>query len=122
VTEKEIQNAIRVALGSEPDLLLMRNNTGYAKLEKVVYGLGKGGADLVGVLKLETLPGRAKDGGPRFVGRFFALEVKRPGKSLEPDQVRWLNLIRSFGGFGAGVHSVDEARAALKRAREGQDQ
>lgn len=46
-------------------------------------------------------------------GRFFALEVKRPGKHLTPLQALTLSRIASAGGIAARVTGVDEALAAL---------
>lgn len=109
--EKTIQNQIRLALGREPDLTLWRNNTGHASYEAasgprtVRYGLLRGSSDLVGILA----PG----------GRFLALEVKRPGKEATEEQALFLALVRRRGGFAAVVCSVEEARAAVDRARRG---
>lgn len=111
--ETRIQTAIRESLGTEKDLLLMRNNRGVAKFfdantskERVVeYGLLNGSADLVGVLAP--------------CGRWFCLEVKIPGKTADKDQVKWGNLIKRLGGFYCVVTSVEEARNALDRARRG---
>jgi len=106
VTEGHIQDAIRVALSSEPDLVLWRNNVGVAEHQRgarVRYGLAPGTADLVGCLG----------------GRFVALEVKTATGRLSPEQRSWALVVRRFGGFVAVVRSVDEARAAIARAREG---
>lgn len=63
-----------------------------------------GGADLIGIL----------------TGRFIALEVKRPKKGRESEeQQMFMQLVRAKGGFAAIVRSVDEAHAAIQRAREG---
>lgn len=111
--EREIQQEIREALGLEPGLLLWRNNVGSARhfdtkthKESVVrYGLANGSADLVGLLAP--------------TGRFFALEVKKPGEAPTKEQAQWAALVRKFGGFCATVRSVEEARAAVERARAG---
>lgn len=111
--ESSIQDAIRVALGTESDLVLWRNNVGQAEhwtgreVSRVRYGLAPGSADLVGVLS---------------PGRFFALEVKTPKGRAAEEQRLWLELVRRMGGFAAVVRSVDEARAALNRARTGATQ
>jgi hypothetical protein len=112
VNENQIQQAIRIALGDEPDLVLWRNNTGSAeawdpssgttRVHK--FGLAVGSADLVGILR---------------PGRFFALEVKQTRGRVSPEQEAWLALVRRMGGFAAVVRSVDEAKAALARARNG---
>lgn len=104
--EGAIQDAIRLALGSEPDLVLWRNNVGTAEHHggRVRYGLAPGSADLVGVLG----------------GRFVALEIKTPAGRLSPEQRAWLGLVRARGGFAAVVRSVEEAREAVARARRGE--
>lgn len=105
--EREIQHAIRLALGDEPDLILFRNTVGAALVQggrRITYGLCPGSADLVGVL------------GPR--GRWFCLEVKQPGKHSTAEQKRWADLMRARGAFVAEVSSVDDARNALSVARD----
>jgi len=135
--ETEILHAIRLALGREPDFRLWRNETGGAVALKrsellkltghlksgqvgravalvaqwlrrsmVRYGLCVGSADLIGILAP--------------TGRLVALEVKSQRGTLSREQIQFLALVRCFGGFAAAVHSVEEARAALDRARKGQ--
>jgi hypothetical protein len=107
MSEGAIQDAIRLALASEPGLVLWRNNCGVAEhygkrgVTHTRYGLAPGSADLVGILD----------------GRFFALEVKTPTGRLRPDQKLWMELVRRTGGFAAVARSVDEARAAVAAAR-----
>lgn len=133
-SEARIQSEIRLALGLEPDLLLFRNANVKASFydpasggEKFVSaGLGDGSADLVGVLRVATVSHRSDPLWPgtgqimATTGRFFALEVKQPGKKPRADQVRWAELVQRFGGFCCAVTGVDEARAALARARRGE--
>jgi hypothetical protein len=108
MSEGAIQDAIRVALSGEPGLVLWRNNVGIAEHrgQRVRYGLAVGSADLVGCLD----------------GRFVALEVKTATGRVAPEQKLWLDLVRRYGGFAAIVRSVDEARAAVARARAGDSQ
>lgn len=117
ILENEIQAKIRLELGKEPDLVLWRNSTGMVETAEVDarsgivggrahrFGLAVGSADLVGILSP--------------IGRFVALEVKRPGQKPDPKQVAWLACVRRFGGFAAVVNSVDSAKAAIARARSG---
>lgn len=112
MSESKIQRDIELAIGAETDLLLLRNNVGQAehvnaetgRVYHMPYGLGVGSPDLVGIL------------GPH--GRWFCLEVKAPGEKPRPDQEQCHRAWRRFGAFVATVHSVEEARAALERARE----
>lgn len=108
MSEGATQDAIRVALSGEPGLVLWRNNVGIAEHrgQRVRYGLAVGSADLVGCLD----------------GRFVALEVKTATGRVAPEQKLWLDLVRRYGGFAAIVRSVDEARAAVARARAGDSQ
>jgi hypothetical protein len=78
----------------------------------VTSGLdGAGGSDLYGLLRKNGLP---------TDGRTVALEVKRTkGGRTSDAQKRFLATIRGNGGFGAVVCSVEEARAAIKRAMSG---
>jgi hypothetical protein len=132
--EADIQQAIRLALGLEPGLVLWRNNVGAAvhhdSGRPVHYGVGgKGGCDLIGLLSVEvsTVCEEPEAGVPIHVclghlyplARFVAIEVKRPGGRVTKEQTAFLTLVRSLGGFGAVVHSVEEARDAIARARRG---
>jgi len=110
--ETSIQDAIRAALGTEPDVVLWRNTTGQTQewsatggVRHIRYGLAKGGADLVGILAPS--------------GRWFALEVKTLTGRAADEQRKFLALVRRMGGFACVARSVEEARAALARARQG---
>ena len=109
--ESAIQDAVRLALGVERDLVLWRNNVGTAEhwngqeVQRVRYGLAPGSADLVGILAPS--------------GRLFALELKTAKGRASDEQSQWLALVRRMGGFAAIVRDVAEARAALARARLG---
>lgn len=111
-TEGHVLDSIRLGLGLQSDLVLWRNAVVHAeywdpKTAKVVHvhgGLPDGSSDLVGV-------------GP--AGRFFALEVKKPGEKPRPEQEAWLGVVRRFGGFGSWATSPEEAMAALERCRRG---
>lgn len=125
MTESQILAAIRIALGSEPDLVLWRLSQGGAVTRKgQTYRAGlsvNGAADLIGILQ-ETVSEELHAGTcrGRVIGRFFALEIKAANGRCSPEQELWLNLVRQRGGFAAVVRSVDEARAALERARAGE--
>jgi hypothetical protein len=99
-----------------PEQVAWRNNIGQAEYwnehaehaDRVAYGVGgPGGSDLIACVR----------------GRFVALEVKPPGARTKPAravlQEQFRRLVRSAGGFACVVRSVDEALAAVARAREG---
>ncbi len=103
MSEAQLSAAIRDALLATGRVLLWRNNTG--KLQDrtgrwVTYGLGVGGADLVGIL--------------RGSGRFVAFEVKTDTGKLSPEQTAWHRVVNASGGFACVVRSVDEAMAQLR--------
>jgi hypothetical protein len=112
--EREIQAAVRRAVGALPDVVLWRNTVGKttewsgSAPRHIAYGLAPGSADLVGILAP--------------AGRFVALEIKRPGERPTPEQETWLALVRKTGGFAAVVHSAGEALSAIERARAGGSQ
>lgn len=107
--EIHIQRAIELDLGALPGVLVYSN--GVEQTEKFARGrtwfehngLGPGTPDLV-VLD-----------GPRVVG----LEVKGPDGAPEESQIRVQKQWHAIGAFYAFVRSVEEARAALERARNG---
>ena len=103
MSETQLSTAIREALLATGKVILWRNNTG--KLQDrtgrwVTYGLGVGGADLVGML--------------RGSGRFVAFEVKMPNGRVTPEQVAWHRVVNASGGYAVIVRSVGEAMAALE--------
>lgn len=105
MTEQQIQQAIRIDLGREPDVVLWRNSTGVAQTKdgrSQRFGLCVGSADIIGI-------------GPG--GRFLALEVKTPTGRVSPEQARFIALVNQRGGIGAVVRSPDQARAVIVRAR-----
>lgn len=105
--EREIQHNIRLALGTDPRVVLWRNSVGVAETggRKQRFGLAVGSSDLIGVL--------------RPSGRFIAMEIKTMIGRLSPEQQQYLQLIRQAGGFACVVRSVADARDAIDRASAG---
>ena len=105
MSESTIQRDIRLALGSDPDVVFWRNNCGVATFgrTKVRYGLAVGSSDLIGSV----------------CGRFAALEVKSATGRAREEQERYLALVRKKGGFAAIVRSPAEALAAVARCKAG---
>lgn len=101
MTESQLQDAIRLALGAVPGLVLWRNNIGTAEIRgcPVKFGVGNpGGADLIGI----------------YNGRFTAVEIKTPTGRQSPEQKRFENLVISRGGEYVILRSVDDAIAWVK--------
>jgi hypothetical protein len=117
--ENKVQHDIMRALGCLPDIIVYRNTVGQTTMynadtgahQHVTFGLCPGSADLVCMLRVE------------HAGRVFAqwvcLEIKRPGEKPRPDQAKWANAVKQMGAFATYVTSVEEALAAVERAREG---
>jgi hypothetical protein len=110
----------RVALGREPDLVLHLNSVPVVRTVRghsiftATPGLGTGTLDLVGLLTL-TIDGR------RFA-QWIELDAKT-GKAVPNKEQRMrIALVRKKGGFACTFRSVDEARAALERARRGENE
>lgn len=97
-----------VVLGSCLSLLCIlgiyawRNNTG-ALLDKhgrvVKFGL-KGSSDIIGICP---------------DGRFLAIECKRQGGRIRPEQTVFIEKIKKNGGVAAVVHDTDELMEVLKK-------
>ena len=72
----------------------------------------KGVSDILGILP-QTV---RVEGDPRPVtfGNLLAVETKRPGEKLRPDQVEFLRRVNEQGGVGLCVQSVRELEEKLK--------
>ena len=105
MTEGELQDAIRLALGRDPAVTLWRNNIGHAVMARggrVTFGVGgPGGADLIGML----------------LGRFLALEVKTPTGRQSPEQRQFQTLVESKGGIYLLTRSVADAVAMIEERK-----
>lgn len=106
VTEKQIQSEIKHFLNSSQRCRLMRNNTGVDTDKGVRYGIGVGGADLVGVLF-----------DPK--GQAFCLEIKTPRGRIRPEQYAWWKAAYKWGVRGGVCRSLDGAWKALADAEAG---
>ena len=104
MTESQLQDHIRLALGREPGLVLWRNNCGAAEINgrRLAYGVGNpGGADLIGV----------------WHGRFIAIEIKTPtGRQSEAQRV-FEQLVTRNGGIYVVLRSVEEAHGFISQHR-----
>lgn len=109
--ETEIQNDIRVSL-SERGAIIWRNNVGLAKYADgsvVKYGLcNPGGSDLIGIIPVLITPDMVGS----TLGRFVAVEVKRPGKHPTEDQENFIRVISENGGI-AGIATTPEEALRL---------
>lgn len=108
-----LMEQIRLHLGKKPDLVLFRCQSGSVNTEEdpkkpprwVTYGLHPGASDLIGCLT--TTAG---------VGKFFALEIKAPGKKPTAEQMAFIELIRKFKGYGGWCNSLEGAEECYRLA------
>ena len=107
MSESKIQRAIRIALNRTMRVRVVRNNVGSVTTADgrfISFGVGRGSADLLGVLRS---------------GRAVGFELKAATGRVSDDQRRWHEAARKWGVFVAVVRSVDEALEALARAEQG---
>ena len=113
MSETDLQQRIRLALGQRPDVRLFRNNTGTLPDPRtgrpVQFGLARGSADLIGYRTVTITP----DMVGQQVAVFTSLEVKTPTGRIRPEQTNWLHTIKRAGGIAAIVRSVNDARDAI---------
>ena len=50
-----------------------------------------------------------------YKGRFYAMEVKRPGRPLSPVQAKVIEEIRASGCIAGRVESIEEAEEMLEK-------
>lgn len=118
VAERDVQNAIRLALTKRDDVVLWRNTTGLAVHDgrKQRFGLAVGSADLIGILRL---PARGDDGSwVPGAGVFLAIECKAEGGRVTPEQALFLALVQRMGGVAFVATSADEAELRIVEAIE----
>jgi hypothetical protein len=109
MSETQLMVSIQEVVNVSGRARVWRNNTGALPAKgrggrtfPIRYGLGVGGADLVGLVLGS--------------GRFFALEVKLPGGTQSAEQIAWGRGVEGAGGFYRVVHSVDDAMLAVRDA------
>lgn len=111
--ETDIQQRIRLALGTRSDLRLFRNQVGQLPDPRtgrpVQFGLARGSADLIGWRSVVITPEMV---GQR-VAVFTSLEVKTPTGRLTPAQQAWLGTVHNAGGIAGVARSVRDANEIL---------
>jgi hypothetical protein len=107
--ETDLQQRIRLAVGTHPDARLFRNQVGQLPDPRtgrpVQFGLARGSADLIGWRTITVTP--------EMVGRriavFTSIEVKTTTGRLTPAQHAWLGVVRGAGGIAGVARSVADA-------------
>jgi len=100
MTESTIQNKIRLALGSRPDVRLFRNHVGVVKDQRGqvhTFGLRKGSADLIGWVRIF------------HIAVFLSIEVKTATGRVRPEQQQWMKNVNESGGIAFVARSEEEA-------------
>ena len=107
--ETDLQQRIRLALGTHPDARLFRNQVGSLPDPRtgrlVTFGLAKGSADLIGWRTITITPDMV---GQR-IAVFTSIEVKTERGRIRPEQQAWLGCVQAAGGIGGVARSVADA-------------
>lgn len=107
--ETDLQQRIRLALGTQPDLRMFRNQVGSLPDPRtgrlVQFGLARGSADLIGWRTIVVTPDMV---GQRLAV-FTSLEIKTPTGRLAPAQRNWLHAVNQAGGIAGVARSVEDA-------------
>ena len=112
--ETELQQRIRLALGTRSDLRLFRNQVGQLPDPRtgrpVQFGLARGSADLIGWRIITITPGMVGS----QVAVFTSIEVKTPTGRIRPEQHAWLNTVQQAGGIAGIARSIQDANDLLR--------
>jgi len=113
--ETNIQQRIRLALGTDPNVRLFRNQVGQLPDPRtgrpVQFGLAKGSADLVGWKTITITP----DMLGTEIAQFVSLEVKTQKGRLSPAQKVWAACVQRAGGLVGVCRSPEEAERFLRQ-------
>jgi hypothetical protein len=112
--ETDLQQRIRLALGTRSDLRLFRNQVGQLPDPRtgrpVQFGLARGSADLIGWRTITVTP--------EMVGQqlavFTSIEVKTPTGRIRPEQHAWQRIVSAAGGIAGVARSVADAVAIVQ--------
>lgn len=102
--EARLEAELLRALGGDPDVLLMKHETGlfYTRDGRPVRIGTPGSPDLVGAVH----------------GVFVGFELKSDRGRVSPEQLQWHQAARARGAVVEVVRSVDEAREVIARVRK----
>jgi len=111
--ETTLQQQIRLAVGTNPDARIFRNQVGSLPDPRtgrlVTFGLARGSADLIG---WRTVTVTSAMVGQR-IAVFCSIEVKTPTGRVRPEQQAWLEAVQHAGGIAIIARSVPDAELAL---------
>ena len=108
--ETTLQQQIRLALGTNPDVRAFRNQVGSLPDPRtgrlVTFGLARGSADLIGWRTITVTQAMV---GTRLA-IFTSIEVKTPTGRVRPEQQAWLETVQQAGGIAIIARSVPDAQ------------
>jgi hypothetical protein len=111
--ETTLQQQIRIALGTNPETRIFRNQVGSLPDPRtgrlVTFGLAKGSADLIGWRTITVTQAMV---GTRLAV-FTSIEVKTATGRLRPEQQQWIHAVTQAGGIAGIARSVTDAQALL---------
>jgi hypothetical protein len=112
--ETDLQQRIRLALGTRSDLRLFRNQVGQLPDPRtgrpVQFGLARGSADLVGWRSITITP----DMVGQQLAVFTSIEVKTPTGRVRPEQHAWQRTVSAAGGIAGIARSIQDANDLLR--------
>jgi hypothetical protein len=107
--ETNLQQQIRLAVGTNPEARIFRNQVGSLPDPRtgrlVTFGLARGSADLIGwrtVIITQAMVGSR-------IAVFTSIEVKTPTGRIRPEQQAWFETVTQAGGLAGIARSVDDA-------------
>lgn len=108
--ESEVQKLIMRYLTRRTRIY--KNAVGTAKQgDRVIsFGLCKGSSDLIGFTEVKITTEMVGD----TVAIFTAIEVKKYNGDPSPDQVKFIELVKSSGGIGGIAKTIDEANQIIE--------
>ncbi len=111
--ETILQQQIRLALGTNPEARIFRNQVGSLPDPRtgrlVTFGLARGSADLIGWRTVTITQAMV---GTRLAV-FLSIEVKTATSRLRPEQQQWIHAVTHAGGLAGIARSVTDAQALL---------
>lgn len=112
--ETDLQQRIRLALGTRPDARLFRNQVGSLPDPRtgrlVTFGLARGSADLIGWRTIVVTP----DMVGQQLAVFTSIEVKTPTGRVRPEQHAWQRTVSAAGGIAGIARSIQDANDLLR--------
>lgn len=107
MTETEILRQIQSL--SKGNVRLFRNNVGFDATNKVKYGLAPGSSDLIGWKTITITPHHVG----QQIAVFTAIEVKKPGGRISPEQKNFVDYVDECGGLSGICYSIEDAKKLL---------